>query len=53
MHEFGHAVTSVAEDVTVVGAGVFVFLVLPAAYVDISTAELVSIIFLKIKMFSN
>ena len=37
----GHAITSVAEDVTVVGSGVFVFLFLPAAYVDISTIELV------------
>jgi S2P endopeptidase len=41
VHEFGHAVTSVAEDVTVIGAGIFVMLVMPAAYVDISTAELV------------
>jgi S2P endopeptidase len=41
VHEMGHAITSVAEDVTVVGSGVFVFLFLPAAYVDISTIELV------------
>ena len=43
VHEMGHAITSVAEDVTVVGSGVFVFLFLPAAYVDISTIELVRI----------
>ena len=38
VHEFGHAVTSVVEDVTVIGAGVFIVLVVPAAFVDISTA---------------
>lgn len=40
VHELGHAVTSVADDVTVLGAGLVVLLFFPAAYVDLSTIEL-------------
>jgi len=42
VHEFGHAVTSVSDDVTVIGAGLVVMIFVPAAYV-----ELVSSLFSK------
>ncbi len=37
VHEFGHAVTSVSDDVTVIGAGIMVMIFVPAAYVELVT----------------
>ena len=39
-HEIGHAVSAVSEDVRVLGFGVFILFILPAAYVDLPTDQL-------------
>ena len=39
-HEIGHAVSAVSENVRVLGFGVFILFILPAAYVDLPTDQL-------------
>ncbi|XP_006815124.1 membrane-bound transcription factor site-2 protease-like [Saccoglossus kowalevskii] len=40
LHEFGHAIAAVKEQVRVNGFGVFIFLLYPGAYVDLYTEHL-------------
>ena len=42
-HEFGHALAADCQDVKLLGYGLFVIFVIPAAFVDLSTAELSSL----------
>jgi len=39
-HELGHAVSAVSENIRVLGFGVFVLFIIPAAYVDLPTEQL-------------
>ena len=39
-HEYGHAVAAAREDVSMYGAGLFLFLIYPAAFVDLNTEAL-------------
>lgn len=48
VHEFGHAVTSVSDDVTVIGAGIVVMVFVPAAYVELVKK---SVVFKKCSFF--
>ena len=41
-HEMGHAVSAISENVRVLGFGVFVLFLIPAAYVDLPTDQLVT-----------
>eukprot|EP00088_Acartia_fossae_P035686 TRINITY_DN3679_c0_g1_i9.p1 TRINITY_DN3679_c0_g1~~TRINITY_DN3679_c0_g1_i9.p1 ORF type:complete len:501 (+),score=52.36 TRINITY_DN3679_c0_g1_i9:523-2025(+) len=41
-HELGHAVSAISENVRVLGFGVFVLFLIPAAYVDLPTDQLVT-----------
>ncbi len=43
IHEAGHAVAAVVEDVRVLGFGMFVFFALPAAHVDLPTDQLLAL----------
>jgi S2P endopeptidase len=53
IHEAGHAVAAVNEDIRVLGFGMFVFFALPAAHVDLPTDQLLSLrSFRQLKVFS-
>ena len=39
-HELGHALAADCHDIKVLGYGLVIFLVIPAAFVDLSTSEL-------------
>ena len=41
-HELGHAVCAVNENVRVLGVGIFVVFLIPAAYVDLPTDQLIT-----------
>ncbi|CAH1173676.1 unnamed protein product [Phaedon cochleariae] len=43
VHELGHAIAAVLEDVNLVDVGANIFFILPIAYVNISTEKLVSL----------
>lgn len=52
-HEAGHAIAAVGEDVRVVGFGFFLMFVLPAAYVDLPTDQLLALRpFQQLKIFA-
>jgi len=42
-HELGHAIAADCQDVKILGYGILIFFIIPAAYVDLSTAELTSL----------
>ena len=42
-HEMGHAIAADSLDVKLLGYGLLIMVVLPAAYVDLSTSELGSL----------
>lgn len=43
IHEAGHAIAAVKEDVRVLGFGLFVMFILPAAFVDLPTDQLLAL----------
>ena len=53
LHEAGHAVAAVNEDIKVLGSGLFVLFVLPAAFVDLPTDQLLAVRpFQQLKVFA-
>lgn len=42
-HEFGHALAAECQDIKILGYGLFIFIIVPAAFVDLSTSELQSL----------
>merc|ERR1739844_362147 len=46
-HELGHALAADCHDIKVFGYGLFIFILIPAAFVDLSTPELKSISYME------